>query len=61
MKFRLAAQIPGVRAEERLAFGNPQSVEEYARLLFEATGDRKQADDALSRAEEDRLSRIRRD
>lgn len=61
MKFRLAAHITGLQAEERLAFGAPTSVQDYARLVLESTGDPKRADDALSRAEEDRLSRVRRE
>lgn len=51
----------GLKAEERLQEGSVGSAEELARLILAATGDKKAADDALSRAEEDRLSRVRRE
>ncbi len=61
MKFRLAAHLQGLQAEERLAWGAPRSIDDLAALILAATGDKKAADDARSRAEEERLSKVRRE
>lgn len=57
----LAAQMDGIQAEEQLRRGNVPNAEVLRELILAATGDEKAAQDAHSKAEMDRLSRLRRE